>query len=146
MTRYLLEVVGAVQLERPRMHLGRPRVEIGSRRRFELEMAVTVDAPNQVGGMVLRAGVAHRGRNVADADADAPVTRAILPVREKGEGGMGKKTVFSVQYSVFSNGCDGESRSSKLQRNPKPQVPNPKKIPNSKSLIRFSGLEVHLKP
>src|SRR5207248_8032589 len=79
MTRYLLEVVRAVQLERPRMHLGGARVEIGGRRRFELEMAVTVDASNQVGGMALRAGVAHRGRNVADADADAPVTRAVGP-------------------------------------------------------------------
>src|ERR1043166_693727 len=32
----------------------------------------------------------------------APVTRAILPVREKGEAGMGKKRVFSIQCSVFS--------------------------------------------
>ena len=59
------------------MHLGGARVEIGRRRRFELEMPVTVDAPNQVGGMALGAGVAHRGRNVADADADAPVKRAV---------------------------------------------------------------------
>jgi hypothetical protein len=77
MTRYLLEVVSAVQLERPGMHLFGARVEIGRWRRFELEMAVTVDAPNQVGGMALRSGVAHRGRNVADADADAPVTGAV---------------------------------------------------------------------
>src|SRR5690242_18931939 len=40
-------------------------------------MAIAVDASNQVGGMAPRAGVAHRGWNVADAYADAPVTSAI---------------------------------------------------------------------
>src|SRR5919197_2731447 len=101
MTRYLLEVVRAVHLERPGVDLGGARVEIGGRRRFELEMAITVNAPNQMGGMALRAGMAHRGRNVADADADAPVTRAV------GAGLMDAQCVVQRELSGRQAAVDG---------------------------------------
>src|SRR4051812_19255806 len=77
MTGYLLEVVSAVALERAGMRFLGERVEVCGRGCLEIEMTVAVDAANEKGGMALRADVAHGRRHIADADADAPVLRAV---------------------------------------------------------------------
>src|SRR4051794_26068412 len=77
MTGYLLEVVGAVALERAGVHFLGERVEVCGRGGLEIEMTVAVDAANEKGGMASGADVAHGSRHIADADADAPVLRTV---------------------------------------------------------------------
>src|SRR4029079_395297 len=77
MTGYLLEVVSAVALERAGMRFVGECVEVCGRGLLEIEMTVSVDTANEKGGMALGADVAHRGRHIADANADAPILRTV---------------------------------------------------------------------